>query len=169
MISTKEEIEAKYPQTKVLVFPASITDTAKVNEIVKQMGTIDILVLNAGVMHKHAPTLDIDPDAALESFKVNVIGPWSLIRAFVQLKPRHAHVDRTVIYTSTGGVTASPHPGPSFYNASKSAMTYIMRCIHAEYANSGLRSFAFHPAIAYTPMVSSPVPRSIREILMRWM
>lgn len=154
MLSAKEQIESDYPGTKVQVFAASITDSDKVNEIVKQIGTIDILVLNAGVMHKHAPTLDIDPDAALESFQVNVIGPWNLIRAFVQLKPRDPKIERTVIYTSTGGITAPPHAGPSIYNASKSAMTYIMRCIHAEYADSGIRSFAFHPAIAYTPMVS---------------
>ena len=44
------------------------------------------------------------------------------------------------------------HAGVSGYSASKAAMTYIMRCIGEEYEQTGLRSFAFHPCVGYTPM-----------------
>ncbi len=154
MIKAKDLIEKEFSGTKVLTYSASITDTDRVNAIVKEIGTIDILVLNAGMMHKHAAVLDIDPDETLESFKVNVTGPLNLTRAFVKLPPRSERAERTVLYTSTGGIHFI-QPGPSVYSASKNAMTYLMRCIDAEYRDAGIRAFAFHPAIAYTDMAKA--------------
>ncbi|KAK5172685.1 uncharacterized protein LTR77_002805 [Saxophila tyrrhenica] len=152
MAKAKEAIENQFSATKVLTYSASITDHPRVNEIINEIGTIDILVSNAGVMHKHAAALDIDPEEALEAFKVNVLGPLNLIRAFVKLPPRSEGAERTVIYTSTAGIAFVAHPGPAVYNASKSAMTYLMRCIDSEYKAAGIRAFAFHPAIAFTDM-----------------
>ena len=34
----KKEIESKFPNTKVLIFSASITDYARTNEIIKEVG-----------------------------------------------------------------------------------------------------------------------------------
>jgi NAD(P)-dependent dehydrogenase (short-subunit alcohol dehydrogenase family) len=148
MDNAKQSIEKEYPSTKVLTYSASITDHARVSEIINEIGTIDVLVANAGVMHTTAAVLDVDPDEALESFKVNVLGPLNLIRGFVQLAPRSKETKRTVIYTSTAGIGFVARPGSAVYSASKSAMTYIMRCVDAEYREAGIRAFAFHPAIA---------------------
>ena len=146
----KEEIESAYPNTKVLPFSASVTDADRVTEIVKEIGQIDILVLNAGIMHKPGPTLAIDPQDILSSFETNVLGPLNVIRAFMAL-PAHGGSARTIIHTSTGGV-GFVMPGVTAYNASKAAMTYLMRALDGELKEQGVRVFSFHPAIAYTNM-----------------
>ncbi|KAK3684555.1 hypothetical protein LTR37_020158 [Vermiconidia calcicola] len=149
MMKAEENIEADYPETEVLTYAVSVTDSERVTEIVKGIGTLDILVLNAAVMNAPGPVLDIDPEDTLENFKVNVFGPLSLVKAFVNLPPRSADAPRTVIYTSSAGIQFVL-PGTGAYNASKSAMTYLIRCIHEEHGKAGIRSFAFHPAFAYT-------------------
>ena len=151
MTAAKDAIETAYAGTKVLTYATSITDSDRVNQITKEIGTIDILILNAGIMHKPGPALDINPEEALENFKVNVLGPWNLIKAFMALPARSNDTPRTIIYTSSAGVHFIV-PGTSVYNASKSAMTYIMCCIHEEYGDSGVRTFTIHPAFAFTDM-----------------
>lgn len=151
MTEAKKEIEAAYPETKVETYAVSITDTAKVNEIVKQIGKIDVLMLNAGTMPTPEKVLDSKQEDLESTFATNVFGPLNLIKAFYALPADDTANPRTVIYTSTAGITA-PMPATGVYNASKNAMTFLMRSIDFEYAASGLRTFAFHPAIAYTPM-----------------
>ena len=151
MTAAKQEVEAGFPGTKVLTFAASITDKARVEEIVKGLGRIDILVLNAGTMPPVGPTLDTDSDDLEDSFKVNVSGPFNLVKAFVNISPRLMEGEKTIIYTSTAGIHV-PLPGTSVYAASKLPMTYLMSAIAQEYGDRGIRAFAFHPALALTPM-----------------
>ena len=151
MVKAKEDIEASFPQTKVLPCVASVTDAGRVSEVVKDIGIIDILVLNAGVMHKPGPTLSIDPKETLKMFETNVLGPLNVINAFMSLPARDSSSPRTIIHTSTGGV-GFVMPGVAVYNASKAAMTYLMRALDGELRDSNVRVFSFHPAIAYTDM-----------------
>ena len=151
MSRAKEEIEAKYPGTKVIPLVASVTDVDRVSEVVNELGTIDILVLNAGIMHKPGPTLSIDPKDILSVFETNVLGPLNVIRAFMALSPRKEGASRTIIHTSTAGV-GFVMPGVTAYNASKSAMTYLMRGLDSELREQSVRIFSFHPAIAFTDM-----------------
>ena len=154
MERAKESIESQYPNTKVLTYSASVTNTERMTQITKEIGTIDVLVLNAAVLHKPAPIFDIDPEEALESVTVNVLGPLNLIKAFMALPPRTPEAARTIIYTTSAGVQFVM-PGTSVYSASKAAMTYLMRCIHEELGSSGIRTFAFHPAFAFTDMAKN--------------
>ena len=135
---------------KVLTFAASVTDSKQISRIVKGLEKIDILMLNAAAMHSLAPTLDIGMDKVEEAFSVNVVGPLSVIRAFMSLP--HSG-PRTIIYTATA--INKMIPGASVYNASKIAMTSLMQCISDEYSEVGVRAFAFHPAVAWTPMAES--------------
>lgn len=151
MTAAKKELEAAYPATKVLTFAASVTDQKRVEEIVHGLGTIDILALDAGTVHALAPVLEIDSVQLNETFQVNVLGPFNLLEAFMALPPRSTEAERTVIYTSSAGIQY-PIPGTSGYNASKTAMTFLMSAVAQEYGDKGLRAFAFHPAIAFTPL-----------------
>ena len=153
MTKAKEAVEKQYSGTKVLTYAASITDSGRVNEIVKEIGTIDILILNAAYLHKPAPTLDTDPEEALQSFTVNVLGPLSVIKAFVALPPRTPDAERTIVYTTSAGVQFVM-PGVGVYSASKAAGTYLMRCLHADLAGSNIRTFSLHPAFGFTDMAT---------------
>lgn len=151
MTEAKKGIEAAYPKTKVDTYAASITDTARINAVVQEVGKIDILVLNAGSMPTLTDVLDAKPAEVESTFATNVFGPINLIKAFHALPNDDKTDPRTILYTSTAGITA-PMPKTGIYNASKIAMTFIMRCIDVEAGATGLRTFAFHPAIAFTPM-----------------
>jgi NAD(P)-dependent dehydrogenase (short-subunit alcohol dehydrogenase family) len=151
LTEAKEAIELGYPGVKVVLHAVSVTDFNAVNEIMELTETIDILVLNSGVLHKPQPVLDLDPGDLANTFEVNVFGPLNMIRTFMKLPRRNSNTARTILYTSAYGVNFVHH-GVSAYNASKTAMTYLMRCIDEEYADTGIRSFAFHPCVAYTPM-----------------
>lgn len=151
MLEAKQNIESQFPSTKVLTYAASITDHGKVQAIVKEIGTIDVLVLNAGIMHTPGGVLELNADQLLDAFQTNVIGPWNLMKAFVALTPRAPGAERTIIYTSTAGIHL-PAPGIAGYNASKAAGTYLTSSVAQEYGDKGIRVFAFHPVVAYTPM-----------------
>ena len=151
MTEAKKDIEASFPNTKVDTFAASIADTKHINEIVKEIGSITTPALNAATMPKAAPVLDITPEELESTFATNLYGPLNLIKAFYALPNDDKTNPRTILYTSTAGIT-SPMPGTGVYNGSKNAMTFIMRCIQEEYGQTGLRTFAFHPAVAYTPL-----------------
>jgi NAD(P)-dependent dehydrogenase (short-subunit alcohol dehydrogenase family) len=151
LTEAKEVIEVAYPGVKVVTHAVSVTDFNAVNKIMELTGTIDILVLNAGVLPKPQPALDLEPDDLAKAFEVNVFGPLNMIQAFTKLPRRDSHTARTILYTSAYGVNFV-HYGVSAYNTSKTAMTYLMRCIDEEYADTGVRSFAFHPCVAYTSM-----------------
>lgn len=151
MVKAQQEIEAQFPGTRVIPLVASVTDADRVSEVVKEIGPIDILVLNHGVMHKPGPTLSLDSKNVLSMFEVNVLGPLNVIKAFMALPPREESATRTIIHTSTAGV-GFVMPGVTVYNASKSAMTYLMRALDGELREQGVRLFSFHPAIAFTDM-----------------
>jgi len=151
MTAAKKEIEASFPSTKIVTFAASITDHEQVNKIVKDVGTIDILMLNAATIHAPSPVLGVDGAKMEELFRVNVFGPTNLIKAFLALPSRSPETERTVIFTSTAGIHV-PSPGSGAYNASKIAMTSIMGSLQRELAEQRVRSFSFHPAVAFTPL-----------------
>jgi NAD(P)-dependent dehydrogenase (short-subunit alcohol dehydrogenase family) len=151
MLKAKEKIEATFPETVVLPCVASVADADQISAAVQEIGTIDILVLNAGIMHKPGPTLSIDPKETLAVFETNVLGPLNVVKAFMVLPPREPGSPRTIIHTSTAGV-GFVLPGVTAYNASKLAMTYLMRALDIELRGQGARVFSFHPAIAFTDM-----------------
>ncbi len=151
MLKAKAEIEKAFPATKVAIHAVSVSDSERINALVNEAGAIDILVLNAGMMHTPGPVIDIDPKQALESFETNVLGPMNLVRAFIKLAPRSEGAERTIINTSTAGIN-SPMPGVGMYNASKGAFTYLMRQVNTEFGSLGIRVFSFHPGIIFTPM-----------------
>ena len=151
MTEAKKQIESQHPETKVLAYSVSITEYKRVREILKEIDYIDILILNAGIANQPEPILDTSPKDLEELFAVNAVGPLNLINAFMALTPRTPETPRTIVYTSTAGVQAV-FPGVGAYNASKAAMTYLMRCLGEESKNSNVRTFSLHPAFAFTDM-----------------
>jgi len=146
MLEAKHDIESKYPGTKVQVYAASVTSRPDIDRVLSSLGGgIDILVLNAG--HMHPPAADLATD-----FDINVLGPMNLINAFAAVPSPGGGGERTIIHTSSAGAYLE-RPGLAGYNASKLAMSHLMRMIAAE--NRGkTRAFTFHPVLAYTPMAA---------------
>lgn len=151
MTKAKESIEAGFPSTKVVTYAVSVTEFERIDKIMKEIGTVDVLVLNAALLHRPLPILDLNVDDVASALQINVLGPFNMIKSFMKLPKRSPDSRRTIIYTSAWGINFVMH-GVGAYSASKAAMSYIMRCIDEENANPDVRTFAFHPAVAYTSM-----------------
>ncbi|KAK4496529.1 hypothetical protein PRZ48_012509 [Zasmidium cellare] len=142
--AAKAELEKEFPATNFETFVASMTDIPRLEALVQQLGTIDILCLNAAQVTPGL-ALSFDPETLADSFAVNVVGNVSLIKAFAALPSKG---ERTVIHTSTSGIQLTI-PGMGLYNASKIAMTSLIHNIHEE--NPNLRAFTFQPVFGFTP------------------
>lgn len=156
MLEAKREIESKHPDTNVQVYAASVTSREDIDRVLSSVGIIDIVVLNAGHMHPPGPAVSIAAADLATDFEINVLGPMNLINAFVASPSRG---ERTIIHTSSAGAYLE-RPGLAGYNASKLAMSHMMRMIAAENqgkagTDQSIRAFTFHPALAYTPMAAN--------------
>lgn len=156
MLEAKQAIESKHPGTKIQVYAASVTSRSDIDRVLSSVGEIDILVLNAGHMHPPGPAVNISANDLATDFEINVLGPMNLINAFAASPSRG---ERTMIHVSSAGAYLE-RPGLAGYNASKLAMSHMMRMISGENAgkagtDQSIRAFTFHPALAYTPMAAN--------------
>lgn len=154
MAKAKKEIEAKHPGTQVKTCAASVTDAVAVDDFIKGLGVIDILILNAGVARAPSSVVDTNSDDLVNDFSINVFGNFNVLKAYLALPPRSADAKRTVVYTSTAGAYMA-QPGFGAYSASKMAMSQLVRHVALEEANKGVRVFTIHPAATLTDMAKT--------------
>jgi NAD(P)-dependent dehydrogenase (short-subunit alcohol dehydrogenase family) len=119
-------------------------------EIERQLGTVEILVLNAGVLIAEAMERT-SPEAWRRLLDVNLTGAFLCARRAVPAM-RAARFGRVVVVGSsagkTGGGTAS-----AAYSASKAGIMTFAKSIAREYARDGILSNAVAPALIDTEMI----------------
>lgn len=149
----KTSLEAAHPATQILTYPVSVTDYARVREILTQVAPIDILVLNAGVAHRRAKATEITLDEVQECFDTNVIAAFHLVRTFLSndLQPP-ASGQRTVINLSSAALqTSGLRVG---YGPGKAASTQMMQQFAADTKGEGVKIVSMHPGVLFTPGVA---------------
>lgn len=159
---TKAELETKYPGTEVLAFQASITDHEALRKITTDLGTVDILILNAAVAHGRAPASDLSLDELNDAFDTNVLATFNICREFCALPPPPSG-ERTIINVSA----AAAHmisPYRAAYGASKAASVQVMQAIASQFANQRAKVFSFHPGSFYTPGLAANMPANFPGI-----
>ena len=119
------------------------------NEVQKKLGSIDILINNAGFMRRGDITQTSDEDYEL-SMKINVEAPFRLIRAAIPL-----------MATAGGGSIANVsscwgiNPGPNhlIYCTTKAALAAMTKCLGRDHAHQNIRINAVCPNEVDTPML----------------
>lgn len=136
-----------------LAFPGNVADernvSATMRDMIAAMGTIDVLVCNAGFQipsPSHALRLQDFNDV----MAVNVGGVVLYAREALAHWTRTGTAGTIVVVGSVHQTI--PKPGYLGYSASKGAVTNIVRTLALEYAARGIRINAVAPGAIVTPM-----------------
>ncbi|MEP1206396.1 MAG: SDR family oxidoreductase [Rhizobiaceae bacterium] len=118
-------------------------------EAADQMGGLDILINNAGIITRGDITQASDDDLK-RSMAINVEAPFRLCRAAIPLMVQ-AGGGAIVNTSSCWGV----HPGPNhpIYVMSKAAIASLTQCLGMDHAHQNIRVNAVCPNEVNTPMI----------------
>jgi NAD(P)-dependent dehydrogenase (short-subunit alcohol dehydrogenase family) len=147
-----------------LTIACDVTDgdavAAAVGRVRTELGEIDVLVNNAGILGPPGTTLvDLAPAEWNAIFAVNVTGPWNLIRAVV---PAMARRGSGCVVNIASGAAFNGVPGIGAYGASKAALLHLTKTLALEHAKSGVRVVAVCPGNVDTPMLTA-IARVLEE------
>ena len=138
---------------KAMAFPGDLLDQnycdRLANEVQKKLGSIDILINNAGLIRRGDITQTSDEDYDL-SMKINVEAPFRLIRAAIPLMAE-AGGGSIVNVSSCWGI--NPGPNHLIYCTTKAALAAMTKCLGRDHAHQNIRINAVCPNEVNTPML----------------
>lgn len=137
-----------------------VRDAAAVQAAVAQIGTVDILINNAGICH-YGLISQITEGQWRDLFAVNVDGAFHCIRAV--LPGMLAQQSGCIINTSSmwGQVGASCEVG---YSATKGAILAMTKALSKELGPSQIRVNAVAPGVIQTDMCASLAPEDLEDL-----
>jgi NAD(P)-dependent dehydrogenase (short-subunit alcohol dehydrogenase family) len=122
---------------------------ALVDATLAEFGRVDILVNNAGIIWPVEEVVSTDPEAWTHNIRVNLFGPFYLVRNVLPLMVAQKH-GRIVNVSSGAGV--NPIVGASAYSSAKAALDMFTRATAQELQDSGVTINSFHPGMVDTEM-----------------
>ncbi|MBN8957326.1 MAG: 3-oxoacyl-[acyl-carrier-protein] reductase [Rhizobiales bacterium] len=152
---------------RVHVLPCDLSDAAAVEKLVPQaeeaMGSVDILVANAGVTRDNlfVALRDEDWDKVLA---INLTSTFLLARAAVKGMMRR-RFGRVIGITSVVGVTGNA--GQGNYAAAKAGMIGMIKSVAQEYARRNVTANCIAPGMIATPMTDKLNEKQREAILSR--
>ncbi|QJW38469.1 SDR family NAD(P)-dependent oxidoreductase [Cellulosimicrobium protaetiae] len=143
---------------RAVVVTADVTDAAAVTAAVRHaeddLGSVDLLVNNAGRVDAEVPLWEADPDEWWAIVETNVRGPFLLARAVV---PGMLARGGGRVVDLNSGAGSHDMDGASAYNASKTALLRLGANLHRSGFARGLRTFEVSPGVVQTDMTASMV------------
>lgn len=120
-----------------------------VSTVRESLGSIDVLVNNAGTGGAHGYIWNLEPEAFQSALLVNVLGPFLFMKAIL---PEMIERSSGVVINVSSGNVRNPGPARSLYGTTKSGLDYLTRAAHQEAAPHGVRVYAFYPGPTDTDM-----------------
>lgn len=130
---------------------ADLSDADSVTSLVRQAGSIDVLINNAASFPA-AATVDQDVPSFEKTFDTNVRGTYFLAAGLV---PGMLERGRGTIVNVTTMVASKGVPGASVYSASKAAVESLTRTWAAEFGARGVRVNSVAPGPTRTEGVAA--------------
>jgi 3-oxoacyl-[acyl-carrier protein] reductase len=139
-----------------------ITDVSSVRKTLKQIGPVDVLVNNAGILSNHKVEATT-PEEWRKVLAANLDGAFYLAREVIPgMKARRwgRIVNTCSLAAKTGGLTAG-----TAYAVSKGALTSLTFSLARELAPFGVTVNGISPAYVKTPMVTEQLTEAQRQAL----
>ena len=143
-----------------IALAADVTDQGAVawivEETVRQLGPVDLLVNNAGLAAAVGPVWDVDPEVWWRDVTTNLRGSFLCARAVLpgMLARRRGRILNVV---SSFGIHTHPESKPtpyaSAYSCSKAATIVLTENLAAMTQDHGVRVFAFRPGFVRTALL----------------
>jgi NAD(P)-dependent dehydrogenase (short-subunit alcohol dehydrogenase family) len=150
----------------VLAVPCDVSDAAQVAAMFEQaqdaLGSVDIAVNNAGIIHDLVRAADISDEVFDRNIAVNLKGTFLCMRHELrQMSQKGA--GKIVNMASASGLIGSPFL--SVYAAAKHGVIGLTRSAAVEYGRKGIQVNALCPAFSSTPMLDSVVETRGEKVL----
>jgi NAD(P)-dependent dehydrogenase (short-subunit alcohol dehydrogenase family) len=132
--TTRDELAASAATgQKVLARTCDVSNEADVNALVefaiRELGSVEILVCNAGVYGPMGPTESVDLSEWRRAMEINLFGVLLPSRALI---PHFKNASYGKIVVLSGGGATNPLPNISCYAASKAAAVRLMETLAEE-------------------------------------
>ena len=136
-----------------IAMPADLTDLEQIDDLVKAIGPVDILINNAArsIRRPLADSLDRWHDVE-RVMALNYYAPLRLIRGVAPGMIERG--DGHIINIATWRVLPESSPMFAVYNASKAALSAVSRVIDTEWGPSGVHSTTVYYPLVATPMIA---------------
>lgn len=152
--ATRDELSAKFPAQKVAAKTCDVSDETQVNELVafalRELGSLQALVLNAGIYGPMGPTESVLLDEWRRAMDINLFGVLLPSRAII---PHFKKAGKGKIVVLSGGGATNPLPNISAYAASKAAVVRLMETLAMELKSSHVDVNAIAPGALATRLV----------------
>ncbi|MEH6405375.1 MAG: SDR family oxidoreductase [Sneathiella sp.] len=135
------DVLARQAPHGLLTFQCDITNEAKCQDVVAQVGAIDILINNAGITH-FSKFQDMEPQTIKKVMEVNFFGAVNM--TYAALPSILKRSGKVVAISSVAGF--SPLYGRSGYSASKHAMQGFFDSLRSEVAEAGVHVMMVCPS-----------------------
>lgn len=153
---TVGSFQSKYPNN-IIGMSCDVGDPVAVHDMVKnivqKLGSLRILVANAGIAGKYGPFIYFPPNTVKNEaeaiFNTNIFGVMNIIAAVIPYMQRQNYGR---IITLSGGGADRPISNMSLYSASKGAVVAFSKCLAVELAEytPEIHLNIFHPGMLKT-------------------
>lgn len=138
-------------RTAVLDVTDAVAVRKTAEDLIAEMGHVDVLIANAGIAWPDTPSEDMTDEVWMKVIDVNLNGSFWPCREF----GRHMLAGRggsIVTVGSMSGLISNKPQRQSHYNASKAAVHHMTRSLAGEWAERGVRVNSVAPTYVDTLM-----------------
>jgi 3-oxoacyl-[acyl-carrier protein] reductase len=165
LFATRDELAKRFPSQKVFAKTCDVSSETQVNELVsfalRELGSLDALVLNAGIYGPMGATESVDLAEWKRAVEINLFGVLLPSRAVI---PHFKKAGRGKIIILSGGGATNPLPNISAYAASKSAVIRLMETLAEELKTFHVDVNAIAPGALATRLVDEVLAAGAEKV-----
>jgi 3-oxoacyl-[acyl-carrier protein] reductase len=165
LVATRAELTGKFPAQRIVSKTCDVSNEAQVNDLVafalRELGSIQALVLNAGVYGPMGPTESIDLNEWRQAMDINLYGVLLPCRAII---PHFKKSGRGKIIVLSGGGATNPLPNISAYAASKAAAVRLAETFAEELREFHIDVNAVAPGALKTRLVDQVLAAGAEKV-----